>query len=1234
MRLSEWQRDFLFGLVVIVLLAPSAFPQASTATVSGTVRDQSNAVIPGASISLTNTATNVTSRTTTTPVGFYIFPGILPGPYRLTVEAQGMQKFEGTLTVQVQQSAVVDPVLKVGQTATEVQVTDVTPLITVDNPTLGHVLERQRIEQLPVNGRFVTTLLQTVPGMELTTTTSVTVGVRTNGSRNGSADFMLDGAVIAARYHGGAVQRPPGLDTLQEFKVETSNSSAKYTRPTTVILSTRSGTNSFHGALFETHRNNAIAKARTRTDFYKDPPKLIRNEFGASAGGPIWIPKVYNGRNRTFWFFGYEGYRNIAPRTMGFSVPTAAMRNGDFRGLVDSQGRQYKVYDPWTTNPQTWERTQFSYGGQPNVIDPALLSPLSKYLYSVTPLPTKADVNPLVEANWFGPVPDLMRQWTITTRVDHRFSEKDAFYARYTQGNQYKYQQRYTLSMLDGVAGTIQEPERPKSLALSWVRMFSPTFFNEFLASGSRVWWRKATGDDVKYADQLGLPNPLSVTGWPGLYDTGIGDYYFETTNTQITGFTYYVFDDNATNVRGKHELQFGFHHRYDILNDLPAQQQNQGNHSWNTGATSLYDPKTARTNPQPTPLTGHNLVNMYLGVMNYSNQFVRGYFYLRAKETALYFQDNYRITQRLSLNIGLRWEDWPAYREKNNVMTTFDPAKRSIILGQDLDTMYRLGATLPSIVNRLEFLGVKFTDYKAAGLPQSLMDGNSRNFGPRLGFAYRLGNGARSAVLRGGYRTSYFPIPLVAWMARMRSNAPLTARFRTSLTDSAFTPDGITNYGMRSTPTIIAGKNSRDAITLGNAQTLTRGSVFGSYFAKEQGDPRIHDWNLTAEKEVVHDTLVRVAYVGNRGTHLDQYYRFNENPPDYVWFATTGLKLPTGEYSNVARRPYDQQVYGTIEEWRKSGWSNYHGMQVELERRYSKGYGFQLFYNVGNLLSAGGQEDYAAGSSVIPEANQFMPGAVPADLEKRNKFLNYQRVTDVPKHRVRWNWIVDLPFGKGKWLGRNTGGALDRLIGGWQIAGMGSLRSNYFTLPSDIYPTGSKIELYGYKYPIQDCRSGACLPGYLWWNGYIPANKINSVDANGKPNGVMGVPSSYKPAGQPLWPWPAQPDKSAPMYSYYGTNTVWVPLKDGTVQRTTFNDSLHPWRQQYLPGVRDWGLDASLFKAIPITERVVLRFNADFFNVLNHPGNPNTVRGDGILSTVESGQPAREVQLTIRLTW
>jgi hypothetical protein len=839
-------------------------------------------------------------------------------------------------------------------------------------------------------------------------------------------------------------------------------------------------------------------------------------------------------------------------------------------------------------------------------------------------------VNPLVDSNWFGPVPNPQRHFMLTGRFDHRFSEKDNLYVRAT---------RNTYDVITSTGGNLPQglpmfnPEvnnyensAPNAdLAISEVHIFSPTLFNEFLVSARRDTRGVNNDRSTAWADQLGLPNPLNAVGWPYLSGTGLGNLVYVSGGRQGSAENLYILDDGFTKVRGPHQLQFGVHVRLDQMNVLPDLTGALGVHDWGTGATALYDPTSSRTNPLVTPQTGQNLANMFLGVMNYSTRFSRGYYYTRSQEYALYLQDNYKVTPRLTLNLGLRWELWPALSEKNYAMSSWDPKNRAVVLGQDLNTLYRMGATLPSIVNRLQALGAKFETYKDAGLPQSLRYGNSRNFGPRLGFAYRAGDGRSAFVVRGGYRISYFAPVVQQWTADMRYETPFEAQFQTQLNNAAQSPDGIPNYNLRSVPKTFAGVNSRNAVDLSNAGSITRGTERLVYFDPHQPDSRVQDWNLTIEKPFASNMVARVGYVGNHSDHLQQTYFYNEAAPDYVWYTTTGLAFPTGEFANVARRPYDQTTFGTFEEYLKSGYSNFNGMQFEFERRYHKGFGYQIFYNINNALAATGQ---------INSANQFLPGSVPTDFDQLNRFQNYSRDTGVPRHSVRWNWIVDLPFGKGRSIARNAGGLLNKVIGGWQLAGLGFLRSTWFALPTGVYPNGQDIEFYGYKYPIQDCRSGACWPGYLWWNGYIPANQINSVDANGKPNGVEGVPSSYKPAAQPILPWPANPNRNDPSYQFYGTNTIFVPLKNGTLQRTTYNTGLNAWQNQFFPGVRQWNMDASLFKNVSLHDRLRLRFNIDFFNVFNHPGNPAAIGGDGILDTRASGNPARVLQLTMRLSW
>ncbi len=1202
--------------------------QTGTGSVQGTVRDAAAAVVPGAKVAIVHVQTSRQYDTTTNEVGFYLFPSLQPGNYRLTIQAAGMQPWEGQLLLQVGQAAVVDADLKVGATVTEVTVVgDVTPLVTTTSPTLGNVVERARIDQLPLNGRFFQTIVQqTVPGLEGSSSSPKVYGLRPT-----SMEFLQDGAVLTNRDTGELSGRPPGIDTIEEFRVETSNSSAKMNRPATTIVSTKAGTNEIHGALFETHRNSAIGVARQRQDFYDKPPHLVRNEFGASVGAPVYLPKLYNGKNRTFFFFAYEAYRQLSATTTSTTMPTLAMRQGDFSQLIDSAGRLQVLYDPWTTDSRTWQRQPFPN----NIIPISRRSPLANYFYSVTPEPTNA-ANPLVSNNYFGPAVSNRLDHTETVRIDHRLSDKNQLFGRFTHGNRWAKNRsgdNGSPVMLDEAGNVTFRPVRDDSAVLSWTHTFSPTFFSETLATGSNEDLFIYVGtDSINHADRLGMPNPFHETGLPNFSDTGFGMVYSYADNKRENITQVISVDQNFTKIRGRHEMQFGGRFRHERLHVLPDQQQVQGQHSFASLATALYDPGSGSTYGA-VPRTGHNAANLFLGVMgSYSAQFVRKWYYMRAREYALYYQDNFKVNNRLTLNLGVRWEFYPAMREGNNILTGFDTKTHSIINGVPLERMYELNATTPVIVSQFTRIGVKFITPDQAGLPDTMMYSNPHDFGPRAGFAYRLSTGRRSTVLRGGYALYGFPIPLRTFNARMRSNAPTNARFTQNINSAAQSPDGLPNYGLRSVPTIIAGVNSRDVLNINEPGGVTRGSFRTSYFDPNQPTSRAHEWNLTLEREIGDNVVVKAGYVGTHGVRMDQFYTFNEQPNAYVWFSNTGLPLPSGEFSNVARRNFDQVSYGDIEVYSKIGWSNYNGIQLEMQRRYSKGYGFQLFYVLSNAFKAGGD---GWSSDLLQAPNMFLAGAVPEDLHARNALLNYRRDTDIPKHRVRWNWIADLPFGKGKKFAGNAGGFLDRVVGGWQIAGFGSVRSNYWALPTGNWGALGPIEVYGKQYPIQDCRSGQCIPGYLWYNGYIPAHRINSVDAQGRPNGVMGVPANYRPSSVPVFPTPANGGSSAdPNFQFYETNTVFVRMKDGSLQRTTLDTNLHPWRNQFLPGPRSWGLDASLFKNLPITERLVARFNADFFNVLNMPGlnQPNSTTG--IVSLQNSANPARQLQLTLRLTW
>jgi hypothetical protein len=1246
-------RDIVMGscraVFLLALLVTPAFPQSSNGSARGTIRDTTNAIIPGVSVLLTNTVTGVELKTVSNDAGLYVFPSVVPGPYRIEASFSGMKTFEASVTIQTQRSANVDITLQPAGTQTILQVEDVTPVLVTNTATMSATLERTRIEQLPINGRNVMNLLWTVPGI-----TSGDDGWRIFGTRVGTFDVVLDGAALTdQRYGSGSLTRMPSLDSIQEFHVEVNSTSAKFQRQASIIMTTKGGTNEIHGSLYETNRDYGYGVARARDNFTNTAAKLIRNEFGGTIGGPVWIPKLYNGRNRTFWFFNYEGYKFRSGAFGNYRVPTEAMRAGDFSGLVNASGAFQTIYDPLTTGAD-YSRQPFSYGGKINNIDPSRISPFAKYLYSILPLPNIAGVNPLVGNNYSAPNPRKEDQYTWGARFDHRFSDNDLVYGRITKSEATtKRPGAGGIPTLDGFGNWRNDTAPNESLALDWTHTFSPSWFNEFMFSASRTVSTSFSGDYPRYySTELGLPNPGNQPGYPVINNIGVGTgggNYFQPVNWNMQFFNYYILENNGTKIKGKHEIQYGTHLRYDQLTYMPQQQRTAGAVTFQAITTALYDPKnSSATTRVATANTGHVAAATYLGYANYEVRAAKGKYYMRQHEDSFYVQDNWRATPRLTLNLGLRWQFSPYPSDKYNIFSSFDRKNMAIVLGQPLDFFYKVGAANPALVKVLQSYGAKFETYEEAGMPRKLVHDNWHDIGPHLGFAYRAFDGRHSFVLRGGFATSYNVIPIYGWNDRMRLNAPFAGFYQNyQLTDPAQSPDGIGNYGLVSVPTIIAGKNSANAVTFDKPQGITPGteSFQVAYFADKQPSSRVHDWNLTLEKEVMRDTVARVAYVGNKATHQDSYDDWNVAMSDYVWVVTQKTTPPTGAVRNTIMRPNSQYPYGELQEYRKDGWGWSNGMQLELQRRYSKGIGFQVFYMLMNVNKAASHGWYSD-SSLAPTSS-FLPGTVPSDHGERMRLLLYARDTSIPKHEVRWNWIADLPFGKGKILGRNAHPVLNAVIGGWQVSGLGRLRSNYFSLPTDMWPTGQPVEYYGEKYPIEDCRSGVCRPGYLKWNGYIPAHQINSVDPKtGKKNGVMGVPANYKPAVAPLWPYPADyPSRSSatdPNYGNYGTNYVWLPVTNQAapyridLAGETAASPLHPWINQPVLSTNLWNCDAALSKNFSFKERLKLRIQIDFFNVFNVAGNDPSAGSDGISPAWTNANPSgpRVMQLSARLAW
>ena len=663
---------------------------------------------------LTNTATGVELKTVSNGVGIYVFPSVIPGPYKVVADFAGMNQFDATVVVDTQRSANVDITFQPAGTKVAVTVQDVTPIVTTDTASMGHTLELTRIEQLPINGRNVMNLMNTVPGV----TFDNGGNLRTFGGRIGTHDVLLDGAALTDEVYGsGTISRPPGLDSIEEFHVEVNASSAKFSRPTSVILVTKSGSNAIHGSLFETNRDNAYGVARARDNFTNTAAKLIRNEFGGTAGGPVYIPKLYNGKNRSFWFFSYEGYKQRTGSFGNYRVPTDAMKNGDFSNLVSSAGTLQTIYDPLTTQSaaNNYARTPFMYNGKINNIDPARISPLMKYLYSLLPEPNIPGVNPVLGNNDSAPNPNIQNQYTYSMRFDQRISQKDLVYGRITKANGSTYRPNAGGVPFAGGFGNSRTDTLPnESLSLDWNRTISPSFFNEFLFSGSRSVSTSFSGDpSVNYAAQLGLPNPNGQPGFPVINNIGVGtgsSNYIQPVNWNLRYFNYFILEDNATKVKGKHEIQFGIHLRADRNNWMPQQQRTAGAETFQANTTQLYDPAhSTATNRVALGNTGNVAAAAYLGYATYDVRVAKGMYYIRQNEDTAYIQDNYRVTSRLKVNLGLRWQFTPYPSDKYNIMSSFDVKNMAIVLGQDLPTLYRVGATTAPLIAAMTAAGAKF---------------------------------------------------------------------------------------------------------------------------------------------------------------------------------------------------------------------------------------------------------------------------------------------------------------------------------------------------------------------------------------------------------------------------------------------------------------------------------------------------------------------------------------------
>lgn len=1231
---------FLCALLLMVLLGTSAYAQSGAGSIQGSVADASGAVIPNTIVQIENTSTSQLYKSVTNGSGFYSVPGLFAGKYTVLFTAPGMKRYRATVQLLAAQTLVLSPKLSVGSAKQVITVNGNTiQLATYDSGTISNELDNTRINQLPMNGRSLTSLTgMTTPGLEGN-------GTRADGLMSSAIEYTQDGAPVADRDYGGPAQQVDP-DAVEEVKIDTSASGAQYTSPATVIITTKSGTNQLHGSFFETARNNAIGIARSRSNPANfTAPRYIRNEFGGSVGGPIMIPGLYNGKDKSFFFFAYERYSLRSGSYALGTVPTQAMRQGDFSGLVDGSGQLQTIYDPNTTNPITFERQPFAN----NQIPIGRISPLAKVLNAITPLPTNS-ANPYLQNNIAYPAANDQTAPTITIRLDHTFDPNNRAYLRYTSYSSNQITPYTTVQQPETVAGAglpagisniVLTSVKQYDAAIGLTHIFSPTLVSQTVLSNTWIttWNNLPIADGNKnFEKTLGLPNNFNEVGMPNIFGPL---YEFSGTQRQWGGPQIMTsLDQGFTKTWGRHQMFFGGRYDHERLGIVPDKTPDWI--QYGGLGTANYDPATGK-NYGAEANTGSSDADFFLGdAYYYSVRLNPPYENWHDQSFSAYFQDDYHVKSNLTINLGLRYEAHPVAVERHNLLNGFDMKTGAIVLGEPIPQLIQDGYTTQAIITNLENLGASFETPAAAGLPPHMVYGNNNIWDPRLGIAYSPFGSGTGTVFRAGFGQYSYPIPLRNYYAPAKTNLPFAANYYQNYTQGNQSPDGQNNYILRSQQTVIAGQNSSDVVDSSSINAIKPGVT--EFVLNPHFPPNLVDeFNATIQQPTVGHSVLSLSYVWNKARNLDQFNNFNNAMSNYVWEVKTGTTPPGGQYSSVALNPYNNKTYGSMQRDDRYGWSTYNAMQLNYQRLFQHGFGYQIYYVYSKAMRAGGNT--FRDSQIYPYAD-YAPGMAPSKTyDGLNRFQNYQIDNAIPRNRIAFNGVVDMPFGRGKRFFGGMNKVANEIFGGYQIAFSGNIVSSYFQPSASNWggdsPYGggsmSKIHIYKHKYKITDCSSGICQKGYLWFNGFISPLLTNNPCG---PNTIYGLPSNYQAYQTPI---NMDQDGVACVNGHprvsnrnYLTNNVQVPLLNGTPATVGYSPGpgLNPFSKTYLRGPYNWNADISIFKVFPIKGSTYLRVNMDAFNAFNVQGQTNPSGSTGLQENLSSYNTPRQIQLTARLTF
>jgi Carboxypeptidase regulatory-like domain/TonB-dependent Receptor Plug Domain len=842
---------FFQTVVLIIGLSSLVFGQTGSGVITGTVADASSGAIPGVEVTLTNQETGAKQQTLTNDSGAYRFGSLPPGSYRIEAELAGFDHLSrGPLSLQVSQTLAIDLTLQVGRVGETVDVTEAAPLIESQTSDVGQAVTRQMIAALPLPNRAASSLAALAPGVVMidngTGTAENYPVFSVAGGRARNQNFVLDGGNVS---NAVGLTRPQQLtslpvDAMQEFKVIANNYSAEFGHSTggVVTMSTRSGTNEFHGSLFESLRNN-IFDARNFFAATKAPIRL--NQFGGSIGGPIQ-------KDKTHFFATWEQTRQTTSDTFVSTVPTLANRNGDFSDLRDSQGNPILIYDPATTVGRN--RAAFLN----NRIPSDRIDPVAKAALNFYPLPNRQGTATNAN-NFVGNSSSSLNRNIVVGRLDHQFRASDLVTARYyindsgatTTGT-------YGIPVSDPLGDATDV--RVQSILGAYTHIFGSNLANEVRYTYlRRKFIDTRPGYKENLASQIGLTG-VSDAAFPAFTIPG---YASLGNSTAVFRFQTPIVDqqilDSISWTRAKHAYKFGAEFRGGA-NDEIRDRGSAGNFTMTPLITSLPDVSG----------TGNALASFLLGEVNAASIQVSDKIPSRASYLSFYAQDDWRITSNLTLNYGLRWEAELPRKVVGNKMNSFDPVAINPISGT------------PGVVT---FAGVN-------GVPERAFRTDTNNFGPRFGFAYKIPN-AGSTLLRGGAGFFYGPtvsntIGDVASLGFSTSASYVTAQ--SDLQSVFHLRDGFPTF------TRLPLTSGFGAVPVG-----TKPNTSVAFFNPDQVAPVSYQFNLNLQRELTTNLLVEAGYIGNVSHHLTgNDLSLNQVAPQIMGAGDAQARRPFPQFSNV----------------------------------------------------------------------------------------------------------------------------------------------------------------------------------------------------------------------------------------------------------------------------------------------------------------------------------------------